>query len=87
VIVARQPDSVFSLELTSQDLRMLRRAMRVYRSKLARDIRKNPYVPEPGKANVTENNLRHVDEKMSEFEGLLGFSDTYSKEHGDQVLQ
>ena len=86
--MTRQPDTAFQLVLTSQDLRMLRRAMRVYRSKLARDLRKNPYVPEPGKANVTENNLRHVDEKMHEFEGLLGFpADTYDKEHGDQVLR
>jgi hypothetical protein len=86
--VTRQPDTTFKLELTSQDLRMLRRAMRVYRGKLARDLRRNPFVPEPGKANVTENNLRHVDEKMGEFEGLLGFSsDTYDKEHGDQVLR
>ena len=69
----RNPDDEFQVVLTSQDLRMLRRSMRVYRSKLARDLRRNPYVPEPGKANVTENNLKHVDEKMGEFEKLLGF--------------
>lgn len=62
---------VHILKLTDQDLRMLTRAMKAYRGKLARDQRKSTFVPEPGKANVTENNLAHVVEKLEAFEEIL----------------
>lgn len=61
------------VELTDRDLRLLGRALRPYRQKLRSRMVKDNFIPEPGRANVTENNLKHAEELLERFAHLLGY--------------